>query len=71
MSPIQEFCCLLCVTLLLVIIYILIKEEGVLVQGCEGHIQNYKLLVQLNRQEVTRTEERRRLWRRGSENHIV
>lgn len=47
MSPIQEFCCLLCVTLLLVIIYILIKEEGVLVQDCEGHVENYKRL-QLN-----------------------
>ena len=48
MSPIQEFCCFLCVTLLLVIIYILIKEEGVLVQGCAGHVKNYKRL-QLNR----------------------
>ena len=47
MSPIQEFCCLFCVTLLLVIIYILIKEEGVLVQDCEGHVENYKRL-QLN-----------------------
>ena len=71
MSPIEVFCCLLCVTLLLVIIYFLIRVERVLVQGFEGHVENYEHLVQLIRREVTRNEERRRLRRRRSENHIV
>ena len=71
MSPIEVFCCLFGVTLLLVIIYFLIRVERVLAQGCGGHLENYKHLVQLIRQEVTRNEERRRLGRRRSENHIV
>ena len=71
MSPIEVFCCLLCVTLLLLIIYFLIRVERVLVQGFEGHVENYEHLVQLIRREVTRNEERRRLRRRRSENHIV
>ena len=71
MSPIEVFCCLICVTLQLVIIYFLIKVERVLVQGCGGHVENYEHLVQLIRREVTRNEEGRRLRRRRSENHIV
>ena len=47
MSHIEVCCCLFCVTLLLVIIYFLIKVERVLVQGCGGHLKNYDCLVQL------------------------
>ena len=65
MSPIEVFCCLLCVTLLLLIIYFLIRVERVLVQGFEGHVENYEHLVQLIRREVTRNEERRRLRRKS------
>ena len=71
MSPAEVFCCLLCVTLLLVIIYFLIRVEGVLVHGCGGDVENYEHLIQLFRREVTRNEEGRRLRRRRSENHFV
>ena len=71
MSPAEVFYCLFYVTLLLVIIYFLIKVERVQAQGCGRQVEIYDCLVQLIRQEVTRTEERRRLRRRRSENHIV
>ena len=61
MSHIEVFCCLFCVTLLLVIIYFLIKLERVLVQDCREHIENYEHLVKLINSRIVSRARRSRI----------